>query len=54
MKQKLTGIAYYKAIIAKWIVVNIAYKISPLAVISLCLELSRLHQESIQVNEKED
>jgi len=52
MKQKLTGIEYYKAVIAKWIVVNIALRISPLAVVSLCLEISKLHQDSIEVNEE--
>jgi len=51
MKQKLTGLEYYKAIIAKWIIVNIATKLSPLAVLSLSLEIARLHQESIEINE---
>ena len=51
MKQKLTGIDYYKAVIAKWIVVNVACRISPIAVLSLSLELSRLHQETIEPEE---
>jgi hypothetical protein len=52
MKQKLTGISYYRAIIARWIVVNIACRISPLAVLSLALEISRLHQETIEIKEE--
>jgi hypothetical protein len=52
MKQELTGLERLKAIIAKWIVVNIAMRISPLAVLSLCLEVSRTYYESMDVTEE--
>lgn len=48
MKHELTGWERRKAVIAKWIVVNIAAKISPLAVMSLCLETSKLYHESLE------
>jgi hypothetical protein len=51
MKQELSGWDRTKAIIAKWIMVNIAMRISPLAVLSLCLEISRGYQESIEAQE---
>lgn len=53
MKQKLTGISYYRAIIARWIVINIAFRISRLGTISLCLELSKLYTDQIEVNNNE-
>jgi hypothetical protein len=52
MKIGLTGFAKYRAIIAKWIVVNIAMRISSLAVLSLCLEISRSYYESAQIEEE--
>lgn len=52
MKHELTGVEYYKAVIAKWIVLNIATRISPLAVLSLSLEIAKLHQDSIETNEE--
>jgi len=51
MKHELTGLDRIRAIIAKWIVVNIACRISPLAVISLCLETADLYYASIQEGE---
>lgn len=53
MKQGLTGMQYYRAVIAKWIIVNIATRISPLAVLSLSLEIAKLHHDSIEVDDKE-
>lgn len=53
MKQKLTGIQYYRAVVARWIVINIAFRISRLAVITLCLEMSKLYTDHIEVDEKE-
>jgi hypothetical protein len=52
MKQELTGFQRFKAILAKWIVMNIAMKISTLAVLSLCLEVSRMYYESAQIEEE--
>jgi hypothetical protein len=52
MKQELTGFQKFKAVIAKWIVANIAMKISPIAVLSLCLEVSRMYYESAQIEEE--
>lgn len=52
MKIGLTGFAKYRAIIAKWIVANIAMKISPIAVLSLCLEVSRMYYESAEIEEE--
>jgi hypothetical protein len=52
MKQELTGFQRFTAILAKWIVVNIAMRISPLAVLSLCLEVSRKYYESSQIEEE--
>jgi len=52
MKEHLTGIARIRAIIAKWIVINIACRISPLAVMSLCLDTARLYYENIEAQEE--
>jgi hypothetical protein len=52
VKQELTGFQKFKAVIAKWIVVNIAMRVSPLAVLSLCLEVSRTYYESAQIEEE--
>jgi hypothetical protein len=52
VKQELTGFQKFKAIIAKWIVVNIAMRVSPLAVLSLCLEVSCTYYESAQIEEE--
>ena len=45
MKQELTRWEYYRAVVAKWIVVNIAARISHLAVLSLCLEVADIYYE---------
>lgn len=52
MKQELTGFTRIRAILAKWVVLNIAMRLSPLAVLSLCLEVSRTYQESIEIEEE--
>jgi hypothetical protein len=52
MKQALTGFERTRAVIAKWIVLNIAMRISPLAVLSLCLETSRIYYENMEVSEE--
>ncbi len=44
--EELTGFERFKAIVAKWIVINIASRISTLAVLSLCLEIARMYQEA--------
>lgn len=54
MKQKLTGLGYFRAVIAKWLVVNVAARISPLAVMSLCVETANLYYQSIEVAEDPD
>lgn len=45
MKQELTRWEYYRAVVAKWIVVHIATRISRLAVLSLCLEVADLYYQ---------
>ena len=45
MKEELTGWERFTAILAKWIVVNIAARIHPIAVLSLCLEVARDYEE---------
>ena len=52
MKQELTGLERIRAIIAKWIIVNIAMRISPLAVLSLCLEVSNKYYEGIETDDR--
>ena len=52
MKQELTGFNKFKAIVAKWIVVNVAMKISPLAVLSLCLQVSSHYHEQLEIEEE--
>lgn len=44
--EELTGFDKFRAIVAKWIVVNIAARISTLAVLSLCLQVARMYQEA--------
>jgi len=48
MKQPLTRWEYIRAVIAKWIVINIASRISALAVLSLCLEVSEQYMQQIE------
>jgi hypothetical protein len=43
-----------REIIAKWIVINIAWRISPKAVYVLCLDVSRLYDESFEMKEDTD
>jgi len=45
MKQPLTRWETFKAVVAKWIVVNIATRISPLAVLSLILEVADMYKQ---------
>lgn len=55
MKQELTRWEYYRAVVAKWIVVNIATRISRLAVLSLCLEVADLYyQRELESIESEE
>lgn len=54
MKLKLKGLDYIRAIIARWIVINIAFRISKLSVIHLCLEMSKIYNETIEVSENEE
>jgi hypothetical protein len=46
------GFEYIRAVIARWIVINIAYRIHRLAVIEMCLEVSKIYTDSIEVNEE--
>jgi hypothetical protein len=46
------GFSYIRAVIARWIVINIAYRIHRLAVIEMCLEVSKIYTDSIEVNEE--
>lgn len=50
--QPLTRWEYIRAVIAKWIVVNIAARISPLAVLSLCLEIGREYHSRIEAEDE--
>lgn len=55
MVQTLTRWEYIRAVVAKWIVVNIAARISHLAVLSLCLEISSLYgQKQLEDIEVDD
>ena len=44
MKQELKGFEKFSAIIARWIVINIAARIHAVAVLSLSLEIARGYQ----------
>jgi hypothetical protein len=52
MKQQLTGWERRKAIIAQWIVIRVAMRLSPLSVLALCLDISRKYYESMDVEEE--
>jgi hypothetical protein len=45
--EELTRWEYIRAVIAKWIVVNIAARISPFAVLHLILETSELYHQKL-------
>ena len=46
--QELTRWEYIRAVVAKWIVVKVASRISALAVLALCLEISQKYMEQIE------
>jgi hypothetical protein len=48
--QPLTRWEYIRAVVAKWIVVKVASRISAIAVLSLCLEISEKYMEQIEVD----
>jgi len=52
---ELRGFEYWRAVIAKWIVIHIAFRISRIAVTHLCLEVADLfnekYMEEIEVQE---
>lgn len=50
--QPLTRWEYIRAVIAKWIVIKVASRISALAVLSLCLEVSEKYKEQIEVDDE--
>lgn len=52
MLQPLTRWEHIRAVIAKWIVVNVASRISAMAVLSLCLEVGQKYMESIEANDE--
>jgi hypothetical protein len=52
MMQPLTRWEYIRAIVAKWIVINIASRISALAVLALCLEIAEKYMEHIEVDDE--
>jgi hypothetical protein len=45
------GFEYIRAIIARWVVLNIAYRIHRLAVIEMCLEVSKMYTDSIEIKD---
>lgn len=51
MLQPLSKWEYIRAVIARWIVVNVASRISAIAVLALCLEMSRTYMDQIEVSE---
>lgn len=51
MLQPLTRWEYIRAVIARWIVVKVASRISAMAVLALCLDVSRTYMEQIEVVE---
>jgi hypothetical protein len=46
-QQQLSGFAYWRAIIARWIIVNIACRLSPIAVLIFCMETVDLYNNSV-------
>lgn len=52
MLQPLTRWEHIRAVIAKWIVVKIASRISAMAVLALCLEVGQRYLESIEADEE--
>jgi len=54
MKHELSGWEYWKAVIAKWLVVNVASRISPLAVTALCLEVADMYYSTYEAQENEE
>ena len=52
MQQPLTRWEYIRAVVAKWIVVNIASRISSLAVLALCLEVAREYTNRIEAEDE--
>lgn len=52
MQQPVTRWEYVRAVIAKWIVINIAARISSLAVLSLCLDIHDHYIGSIEENDE--
>jgi hypothetical protein len=51
MLQPLTRWEYIRAVVARWIVVKLASRISAIAVLALCLEVSRTYMDQIEVSE---
>jgi hypothetical protein len=52
MLQPLTRWEYIRAVIARWIVVKIASRVSAMAVLALCLEVSRKYMDEIEAVEE--
>lgn len=52
MLQPLTRGEYIRAVIARWIVVKIASRISAVAVLALCLDVARNYMDQIEVNDE--
>jgi len=52
MIQPLTKWEHIKAKIAVWLVVNLASRISAMAVLSLCLDIGRKYVEEIEIGDE--
>lgn len=52
-KSKIKGFEYFRVVVAKWIVVNLAARIHSLAVLALCLEVADLYHQSVEAEEDE-
>jgi len=51
-EHELTKWERRKAILVKWIIVNILWRISPYAVLAFSLEISNLYHENIEAHEE--
>ncbi len=50
--QPLTRWEYIRAVIARWIVIKVASRISAMAVLALCLKVANEYMDQIEVNDE--
>jgi len=51
-ESELTGWERRKAVLVKWMILNILLRISPYAVLAFCLETANLYYENIESSEE--